>query len=67
MSGGGSATYTGTFYVAGGTLSVTGGGTNSIIGSQYISNNLTVNGNGAFTINWSPNQVGKTRILRLVE
>ena len=67
VSGGAGSAYYGTFYVAGGTLSVTGGGTNSIIGSQYISNNLTVNGNGAFTINWSPNQVGKTRILRLVE
>ena len=57
----------GTFYVAGGTLNVTGNGGNDVLGSQYISDKLTVNGNGNFAVNWDPNLVGKTRQLGLVE
>jgi hypothetical protein len=41
VSGNGGSTYTGTFYVAGGTLNVTGNGTNDVIGSQYISRTLS--------------------------
>ncbi len=67
VSGNGGSTYTGTFYVAGGTLNVTGNGTNNVIGSQYITYNLTVNGNGQFAVNWDANLVSKLRILRLVE
>jgi autotransporter-associated beta strand protein len=67
VSGNGTSSYTGTFYVAGGTLSVTGNGASNVIGAQYISNNLVVNGGGGFSVNWNPNQVGRTRVLRLVE
>ena len=58
---------TGTFYTAGGTLNVTGNGSNDTIGSQYISYDLVVNGNGAFNADWNANNTAKTRIIRLVE
>jgi hypothetical protein len=67
VNGNGGSTMSGTFYTAGGTLSVTGNGTNDVIGSQYISYNLTLGGNGSFSVNWDPNLVGRTRILTLVE
>jgi hypothetical protein len=67
VSGNGGDTMSGTFYTANGTLSVSGNGTNIVIGSQYISYNLTLNGNGNFSVNWNANQVGRTRIIQLVE
>jgi Flp pilus assembly protein TadG len=67
VTGNGGSSITGTFYVAGGTLSVTGNGTNNVLGAQYISYNLTVNGGGGFTVAWNPNQVARTRIIKLVE
>jgi hypothetical protein len=67
VSGNGGSSMTGTFYVPTGTLNVTGNGTNDVIGSQYISNQLNVNGNGTFTVAWNPNQIARTRILTLVE
>lgn len=57
----------GTFYAAGGTLSVTGNGTQQTIGSQYISRLATIGGNGGFTVNWDPAQVPGTREVWLVE
>src|SRR5207248_2527103 len=55
ISGNGSSSYSGTFYVAGGTLSITGNGTGDVIGSQYISYDLSIGGNGSFSINWTEN------------
>jgi hypothetical protein len=46
---------------------VTGNGGQDVIGSQYISYDMKVNGGGTFNVNWDPNLVGRTRILRLVE
>jgi hypothetical protein len=57
----------GTFYAAGGTLKVSGNGTNDVIGSQYISYNLVLGGNGGFTVNWNVNQTARTRLIYLVE
>ena len=57
----------GTFYAAHGTLNVTGNGTIDVLGSQYISYDMKVNGGGAFNIDWNVNQVARVRILRLVE
>jgi Flp pilus assembly protein TadG len=67
VNGNGGSSMSGTFYTANGTLNVGGNGTNDVIGSQYISYNLTLGGNGSFSVNWNANQVGKTRIIELVE
>ena len=48
-------------------LNVTGNGTNNVIGSQYISNWLTVNGNGSFAVNWTPPATARIRVLNLTE
>ena len=67
VTGNGGSTYSGTFYAAKGTLNVTGNGTNEVIGSQYISNKLIVNGNGSFSVNWTANTTGQVRLIGLVE
>jgi Flp pilus assembly protein TadG len=67
VTGNGGSSISGTFYAAGGQLNVSGNGTNDVIGSQYISNTLVVNGNGSFSVNWNVNDVAKLRIIGLVE
>jgi Flp pilus assembly protein TadG len=66
-SGNGTMTMSGTFYAASADLSVQGNGTNNVIGSQYISYTLTLGGNGAFNVNWSPDTTPGTRDILLVE
>jgi Flp pilus assembly protein TadG len=66
ISGNGDFYVTGTFYVAGGLLNVTGNGAGQI-GSQYISRLLDINGGGALHIDYNPDQVTPRRILGLVE
>jgi hypothetical protein len=66
VSGGGSGSVTGTFYAQHGTLKVSGGG-GSGVGSQYISWDVVLTGNGGFTINWSPPAVAPEKSLQLVE
>jgi hypothetical protein len=58
---------TGTFYVPKGPLSVTGNGTQDTIGSQYISDTLTLGGNGSFNVDWAPTLVPGVREVWLVE
>ena len=67
ITGNGGSSMTGTFYAAHGTLNVTGNGDNDVLGSQYISYQVKVNGGGTFRVNWDPNLVARTRIIRLVE
>jgi hypothetical protein len=67
ISGNGQSQMSGTFYAAHGTLNVTGNGAQDTLGSQYISYDLTVNGNGNFAVNWDVNLTGKIRIITLVE
>jgi hypothetical protein len=68
IAGNGSLTsVTGTFYAPQALLDVTGNGVNSVIGSQYISYQLRVNGNGSFNVNWDPNNVAPSRLVGLVE
>jgi hypothetical protein len=66
VSGGGGGSITGTFYAQHGTLKVSGGGGQSV-GSQYISWDVTLGGNGNFSINWSPPNVAPDKLLQLVE
>jgi hypothetical protein len=66
ISGNGNFYVTGTFYAAGGLLTVTGNGGGSI-GSQYISLLLDINGGGGLLIDYHPDRVIPRRILGLVE
>ncbi len=67
VSGNGGSSMSGTFYAARGTLNVTGNGTNNVIGSQYISYNVEMGGNGAFSVDWTTDMSARTRIITLVE
>jgi hypothetical protein len=64
---GGNTSITGTFYFAGALLNVSGNGGVSNIGSQYISYDLTLGGNGGININWNPYDVARKRSIFLVE
>ena len=67
IAGNGTFNITGTFYVPDATLKVSGNGASSMIGSQYVSLDLTIAGNGNVRLNYNPNQVAPFRILTLVE
>jgi Flp pilus assembly protein TadG len=67
ISGNGNTAMYGTFYVAGGTLKVTGNGAGDVLGSQYISYDLVTGGNGSFKIVWKVDQVARVRQIGLVE
>jgi hypothetical protein len=66
VSGGGGGSVTGTFYAQHGTLKVSGGGGSSV-GSQYISWDVVLTGNGNFSIDWSPAGVAPAKSFQLVE
>jgi hypothetical protein len=66
VSGGGSGAIYGTFYAQHGTLKVSGGGGQSV-GSQYISWDVVLAGNGNFTIDWKPALVAPNKLFQLVE
>jgi hypothetical protein len=57
VTGNGNMNLSGTFYVPGALLKVTGNGANDVIGSQYISNTLKLGGNGNFTVDWNPDVI----------
>jgi hypothetical protein len=67
VTGNGNTQISGTFYAQHGTLGISGNGVNDVVGSQYISYDMTVNGGGSFSVNWNPNTVAKTRVIGLVE
>jgi hypothetical protein len=66
-SAGASMTITGTFYAAGANLAVAGNGTQQTIGSQYISYDLSLTGNGTYFCSWTPDLTPGIRQLILVE
>jgi hypothetical protein len=66
VAGGGAGSVTGTFYAQHGTLLVSGSGGSSV-GSQYISWDVVLSGNGNFSIDWSPPTVAPAKLLQLVE
>jgi hypothetical protein len=67
LAGNGSFTITGTIYASDALIKVTGNGGLANIGSQYISADLSLNGNGNVNINYVGPQVARIRILTLVE
>ncbi len=67
IAGNGSFNIAGTIYAADATLKVTGNGTVSNIGSQYVSLDLSIAGNGNVAIHYNGPKVARVRILTLVE
>jgi hypothetical protein len=69
ISGSSGTTYTisGTFYAAAATLNVTGNGNQQTLGSQYISYDLVLGGNGSYYCNWTAPLTPGTRDILLVE
>jgi hypothetical protein len=69
VSGNGNFTMLGTFYAPGAGLKITGNTSTppSIIGSQYIADNLTLSGGGSVNVNFSSGIVAPVRYLNLVE
>jgi len=67
LTGNGEMAVTGTFYTAGGTLAISGNGGGDVIGSQYISYNLNLGGNGEINIDWRPDLTARQRLVGLVE
>jgi hypothetical protein len=66
VAGGGSGSITGTFYAQHGLLKVSGNGGQGV-GSQYISWDVNLGGNGNFGVIWSPPAVAPAKFLQLVE
>jgi hypothetical protein len=78
VAGNGTFNIDGTFYAAGATLTITGNGgvytgttgetiDGSQIGSQFISKDLNLAGNGDIVIKYRGNGAARTKLLRLVE
>jgi hypothetical protein len=67
IAGNGNFTIYGTFYASDALLKVTGNGAVSNIGSQYISLDLALSGNGNIAITYDPKLLARTRIITLVE
>jgi hypothetical protein len=57
----------GTFYAPKALLAVSGNGTQDTIGAQYISDTLSIGGNGSFNVVWNPTVVPGIRQVWLVE
>lgn len=64
---GGETSITGTFYFPGALLQVSGNGGVANLGSQYISWQLNLGGNGGINIDWGPDKVAPKRNISLVE
>jgi hypothetical protein len=64
---GSSLILTGTFYAASAVLNVTGNGLQQTLGSQYISYDLKLGGNGTYNCTWTPDLTPGTREIMLVE
>lgn len=67
IGGNGNFSFLGTFYAARANLKISGSGPNNYIGSQYISWNLNLSGNGNVVVQWDANLVARFRFLGLVE
>jgi hypothetical protein len=67
IEGNGTFSIRGTIYGASAMLQATGNGAVSNIGSQYVSQDLNLGGNGNISITYNGNQVARTRIIKLVE
>jgi Flp pilus assembly protein TadG len=66
ITGNGSVNMSGTFYAASASVNITGNSSNDVIGSQYISYDLSLKGNGSININWN-GSTARTRRIGLIE
>jgi Flp pilus assembly protein TadG len=69
ITGQGGMSFSGTFYVAGGEIKITGSSSSAldVIGAQYISRTLQSGGNGNYTVDWQATKTARTRQLTIVE
>jgi hypothetical protein len=67
VTGNGNMNITGTFYAADSALSIKGNGTGNNIGSQYVSYDLGLTGNGDINITYESSSAPKVRVFALVE
>ena len=67
VSGNSAMNLTGTISAAHAPLKVSGNGSTSVVGSQYICYDLTVVGNGSVNVVWTASTTANTRSLGLVE
>jgi hypothetical protein len=67
IGGNGNFSFLGTFYAAKATLKISGSGPTNYIGSQYVSWNLALSGNGNVTVHWDADLVARFRYIGLVE
>ncbi|MFL5240484.1 MAG: pilus assembly protein TadG-related protein [Gemmataceae bacterium] len=67
LSGGSQMNITGTFYFAGAPVKITGNSSTAVIGSQYISRDLTIGGTASLTVTWDSSKVARQRAIYLVE
>jgi hypothetical protein len=67
LTGNGSSQLFGTVYGQHATLSVSGNGAGDVLGSQYISYDVGLSGNGNFYVSWLTNMSARTRLIYLVE
>jgi hypothetical protein len=67
LAGNGNMYVTGTFYAAKAVLNIQGASGSNTIGSQYVSYDLSLGGNGGITIDYTAAPHPQTRRLGLVE
>jgi hypothetical protein len=67
LNGGSGMNITGTFYFAGAPVTISGNSTTAILGSQYISYDLTLTGTASLTVTWDSAKVARQRAIYLVE
>ena len=66
ITGNGNLNMSGTFYAARAPVKISGNGSGDVIGSQYISYDLTLSGNGSLSISWN-GSTARTRRIGLIE
>ena len=67
LKGGANMRVTGSVYTANGIGEIAGIADGAILGSQWITKQLSITGNGSLLIQWNSNQVGQKRTVHLVE
>ena len=67
ITGNGAFSLAGTIYAPSARISITGNGSSSDIGSQWICRDLFLAGNGTVNITYSDTSVARTRIIALME
>jgi len=67
VSGGSDFKISGTFYLAGARLKISGSGDTAVLGSQYISRRLKLSGNGSINVTWKAKTVAGKPSVSLVE